>query len=278
MACQILVKFSLMSGYAIHAERIIFFGSFARSVAFPAIPSTYSFNRIPMLISPCRAACPDRCLGRGGRHRRLAGFRDQPGLVQPQCDGALSRPQRDRHYSSRAGVGIKITREFCPGDRYTYDFGFCSYENGWAQFDTAQDASYFGTWANPTRLMILSYCKGDTTLKEAASPEEFAAELREVDAWNRAHGYGPARIDPGFDPAMKAAFEKCRVRWGHRDDLEAGAAFGGRFGIGGGWRTDPPAKGSSTVPPCGQTQRKALSQRTGSKIDVADAVAASEAW
>ena len=24
---------------------------------------------------------------------------------------------------------------------------------------------------------------------------------------NRAHGYGPARIDPGFDPAMKAAFE-----------------------------------------------------------------------
>ena len=51
------------------------------------------------------------------------------------------------------------------------------------------------------------YCEGDTTLKEAASPEEFAAELREIDAWNRAHGYGPARIDPGFDPAMKAAFE-----------------------------------------------------------------------
>ena len=40
---------------------------------------------------------------------------------------------------------MKITREFCPGDRYTYDFGHCSYENGWAQVDTAQDASYFGT-------------------------------------------------------------------------------------------------------------------------------------
>ena len=46
--------------------------------------------------------------------------------------------------------------------------------------------------------MIFSYCEGDTTLKEAASPEEFAAELREIDAWNRAHGHGPA---------MKAAFE-----------------------------------------------------------------------
>ena len=55
--------------------------------------------------------------------------------------------------------------------------------------------------------MIFSYCEGDTTLKEAESPEEFATELREIDASNRAQGYGPARIDPGFDPAMKAAFE-----------------------------------------------------------------------
>ena len=53
---------------------------------------------------------------------------------------------------------MKITREFAAADRYTYDFGLCSYENGWAQVDTAQDASYFGTWANPTRLMIFSYC------------------------------------------------------------------------------------------------------------------------
>jgi hypothetical protein len=93
---------------------------------------------------------------------------------------------------------MKITHEFCPGDRYTYDFGLCSYENGWAQVDTTQDASYFGTWDNPTRLMIFSYCEGDTTLKEAASPEEFAAELREIDSWNRANGYGPALGWPGL--------------------------------------------------------------------------------
>ena len=64
-----------------------------------------------------------------------------------------------------------------------------------------------GTWANPIRLMIFSYCEGDTTSWEAASSEQFATELREIDAWNRAHGYGPARIDPGYDPAMKAAFD-----------------------------------------------------------------------
>ena len=55
--------------------------------------------------------------------------------------------------------------------------------------------------------MIFSYCEGDATLKEAAASEEFSAELREIDASNRAHGYGPARIDPGLDPAKKAAFE-----------------------------------------------------------------------
>jgi hypothetical protein len=32
-------------------------------------------------------------------------------------------------------------------------------------------------------------------------------ELREIDSWNRAHGHGPARINPGFDPAIKTAFE-----------------------------------------------------------------------
>ena len=101
---------------------------------------------------------------------------------------------------------MKITREFAPADRYLYDFGLCSYANGWAQVDTAQDASYFGTWANPTRMLIFNYCEGDTTLKEAESSLEFATELRRIDAWNRAQGYGPARVDPGSDPAMMAAF------------------------------------------------------------------------
>jgi hypothetical protein len=53
---------------------------------------------------------------------------------------------------------MKITREFAPADRYLYDFGLCSNASSWAQVDTAQDASYFGTWANPTWLPISNYC------------------------------------------------------------------------------------------------------------------------
>ena len=35
---------------------------------------------------------------------------------------------------------MKTTREFCPGDRYTYDFGLCSYQNGWAQIVVLAEA------------------------------------------------------------------------------------------------------------------------------------------
>ena len=76
-----------------------------------------------------------------------------------------------------------------------------------AQIDTAQDASNFGTWASPTCHLIYNFCEGDTTPTDAASPEEFATDLREIDACNRGNDYGSACIDPGFDPAMKAASE-----------------------------------------------------------------------
>lgn len=93
-------------------------------------------------------------------------------------------------------------------DRYYYDFGPCSAANGFAQIDTGQDASYFGIWANPTSLVIFSYAEGDTTKVECESPEEFATALRDMHEWNVKQGWGGAYIDPGFDPAMKTAFEQ----------------------------------------------------------------------
>lgn len=102
---------------------------------------------------------------------------------------------------------MKTTRTFIPADRYAYDFGPCSYANGFAQIDTAQDASYFGTWASPVARKIVSYCEGDVTIHEAETDDEFATALRQIDEWNVANGHGNARIDPGFDPAMKTAFQ-----------------------------------------------------------------------
>ena len=71
--------------------------------------------------------------------------------------------------------------------------------------------------------MIFSYCEGDTTLKEAASPEEFATELREIDAWNRANGYGPARIDPvsSSPKAMARCRDLCVIAISVRNEVSA---------------------------------------------------------
>ena len=84
----------------------------------------------------------------------------------------------------------KTTREFVPADRYLYDFGLCSCDNGFAQLDTSQDASYYGTWANPYKLIIFSYCEGDTATIECEDDTDFIKEMREMQQWNVEAGYG----------------------------------------------------------------------------------------
>jgi hypothetical protein len=92
---------------------------------------------------------------------------------------------------------IERITEFAPADRYLYDFGACSSGKGWAQVDTKQDASYYGTWTNPERREIFTYCEGDTTLIRCGTDDEFCAELRKVIEWNKEAGYWLG-IDPGW--------------------------------------------------------------------------------
>ncbi len=74
-------------------------------------------------------------------------------------------------------------------ERYTYDFKICTYANGWAQLDTDQDASYFGTWANPLTFELMSYCEGDTTHTKCETEQEFIHKMAELIAWNQERGY-----------------------------------------------------------------------------------------
>ena len=102
---------------------------------------------------------------------------------------------------------MKITCSFEPGDRYRCDFGLCSCARGWAQVDTAEDASWFGTLASPAGRTILNFAEGDVTRTVCDTDGAFAAALREIDRWNPDHGFGPTRIVPGFGLALKTAFE-----------------------------------------------------------------------
>ena len=101
---------------------------------------------------------------------------------------------------------MKTITEFAPGDRYRYDVGLCSTKNGFAQIDTSQDAWYFGTWANPERLMIVCYCEGDVTIQTADTPAEFVAELHKLKQWNEENGHRFIGIDPGFNEVLKKGF------------------------------------------------------------------------
>ena len=104
---------------------------------------------------------------------------------------------------------MKNTRDFRPlTDRYHFDTGPCSYANGYAQVDTRQDASYFGSWVSPRRRTIVSFSEGDVTTTVCETDEELVAEIRELVRWNDGAGYGPTKIDAVSHDELRCAFEK----------------------------------------------------------------------
>lgn len=64
--------------------------------------------------------------------------------------------------------------------RYLVDFADDYKAGGWVQFDTDQDAWYFGVWLSPGSLRTLTYCEGDWSLVRCPDREHYNAEV--VDA------------------------------------------------------------------------------------------------
>ena len=117
-------------------------------------------------------------------------------------------------------------REFAPGDRYLYDFKYCTISNGWAQIDTRQDASYFGQWINPTKRQILSYCEGDVCLTTCDDDAELLAEMTALrDFANSVEPGGFLGIDPGFSRTLQLALIAAGLRgFAHARDTWSEAA------------------------------------------------------
>lgn len=93
-------------------------------------------------------------------------------------------------------------------NRYFFDGNVCSSSKGFAQIDTSQDASYFGIWANPEKLMIVSYCEGELTVQIADNEAEFVQEVLKIKQWNEEYGHEFYGIDPGFNDGLKSSFER----------------------------------------------------------------------
>ncbi|MBF0350935.1 MAG: hypothetical protein HQM11_07870 [SAR324 cluster bacterium] len=84
--------------------------------------------------------------------------------------------------------GCKNYYGFYEGNRYFFDYHVCLRSEGWRQYDTYQDAWYFGMWIHPEERLIFTYAEGDTILQEFATKEDF---LREMSRLNEVHGTTP---------------------------------------------------------------------------------------
>ena len=77
--------------------------------------------------------------------------------------------------------GNKCTSHFVEnGERYYYDFEECTPDKGWVQYDTSQDAWYFGVWVNVKDRKVLTYAEGDVTLVECPDDDHLRAELKKM--------------------------------------------------------------------------------------------------
>ena len=84
--------------------------------------------------------------------------------------------------------GNQIERSFIMnGERYRWDFDEKFRAAGWEQYDTDQDAWYFGVWINKKLLQTLTYAEGDLTLVKCPDIDHFNAEIEDA---NKFYGQG----------------------------------------------------------------------------------------
>lgn len=75
--------------------------------------------------------------------------------------------------------GNTIYDMFDSTERYVVD---CAedFSDGWQQFDTNQDAPYFGFWTNKSKRLTLCYCEGDWSLVVCQDDAHYDAEIRDA--------------------------------------------------------------------------------------------------
>jgi len=81
-------------------------------------------------------------------------------------------------------TGNPTRKIFFHADRYLFDFNINVGE--WEQFDSENDAWYFGVWVNRTRLRILQYVEGDVYFTQCADAEGYDAEIAALCAFHEA--------------------------------------------------------------------------------------------
>ena len=85
-----------------------------------------------------------------------------------------------KHESETNKRNNNIYRGFMPSERYIIDFAPDFIMEGWKQFDTDQDAHYFGCWVNPVKFMTLTYAEGDWSLVICHNKDQYNQEVQNM--------------------------------------------------------------------------------------------------
>ena len=113
----------------------------------------------------------------------------------------------DRYAAPDSMIDLARSTEPIPGNRYRgsapslgryfFDSELGS-RDGWAQVDTNQDASYYGTWTNARNRTTVSYCEGDVTIERYTTNAEYIQSIRELAAWEPFKAIDAYRIEDDF--------------------------------------------------------------------------------
>ncbi len=110
--------------------------------------------------------------------------------IQPQhtklADAVASLPHSRRDTNDRGNL---VTSAFVDDlNRYFFDGRVTRQGAGWQQWDTSQDASYFGIWVHRDLRQILTFAEGDITVVECPDDATFKAEIESME---RCYGEAP---------------------------------------------------------------------------------------
>lgn len=104
-------------------------------------------------------------------------------LMELIISSSKEEPATSERGPEQKGESRTIYRSFWPTERYVVDCAPDFASGGWKQYDTPQDAPYFGCWFSKDKLASLCYAEGDWILVVCTTEEAFNEEVAEAEAF-----------------------------------------------------------------------------------------------
>lgn len=113
----------------------------------------------------------------------------------PRTTAQIVAAIRQVDHANSNKQGNRIYRMYWDSDRYIFDSASDFAQSSWQQFDTDQDAHYFGVWVNPVNMQVLTYVEGDWSLVVCEDVDHYHKELQAMCEF-----YGEGFIVKVIDP------------------------------------------------------------------------------